>query len=139
MADYDVTAQVIAIDKENGMIEAANGPIHFKVSELSVKRVDTPKTGNKTPKTKIYRPENRCPLELDLRGKRADEVETLVDSYLNDAAMSNLKKVRIITGFGMGVVKSIVTDYLKKHPLVESFRDAERDEGGGGATNVILK
>ena len=75
----------------------------------------------------------------DLRGKRADEVEVLVDSYLNDAAMSNLKKVRIITGFGMGVVKSIVTDYLKRHPLVESFQDAEREEGGGGATNVVLK
>lgn len=138
MAEYDVTAQVTAIDRENGMIEAANGPIHFKVSELSVKRIET-QTDKKTTKVKMYRPETRCPLELDLRGKRADEVEVLVDSYLNDAAMSNLKKVRIITGFGMGVVKSIVTDYLKRHPLVESFQDAEREEGGGGATNVVLK
>jgi DNA mismatch repair protein MutS2 len=137
--DYDIDAEVIGINKATGMIDVAKGLVKFNVSELSVKRVLT-KTGvTKTPTVKINRPKDRVPLELDLRGKRADEVETLVDNYLNDAAMSNVQRVRIITGYGMGVVKSIVTEMLKTHPLVASFKDAERDEGGGGATNVTLK
>jgi DNA mismatch repair protein MutS2 len=78
------------------------------------------------------------PLQLDLRGKRADEIEPEVDSYLNDAVQSNLSQVRIIHGIGTGTVRSIVREYLSIHPLVKSFRPGERDEGGDGATVVSL-
>ena len=80
----------------------------------------------------------RVPLQLDLRGKRADEVEPNLDSYLNDAVQSNLTKVRIIHGIGTGAVRAIVRDFLSTHPLVKSFRPGERDEGGDGATIVNL-
>jgi DNA mismatch repair protein MutS2 len=80
----------------------------------------------------------RVPLELDLRGKRADEVEVALDLYLNDAAQSNMTEARIIHGIGTGTVRSIVRDFLTKHPLVKSFRAGERDEGGDGATIVRL-
>ena len=80
----------------------------------------------------------RAPLQLDLRGKRADEVEPELDGYLNDAVQSNLSQVRIIHGIGTGAVRGIVRDFLSTHPLVKSFRPGERDEGGDGATVVSL-
>jgi len=79
-----------------------------------------------------------APIQLDLRGKRADEIEPEVDSYLNDAVQSNRSQARIIHGIGTGTVRSIVRDYLSTHPLVKSFRPGERDEGGDGATVVSL-
>ena len=97
-------------------------------------------TGEKlTGTTSAKQPVTRTvPLELDLRGKRADEVEWALDGYLNGAAQSNIDEARIIHGHGTGTVRSIVRDFLSSHPLVKSFRSGNRDEGGDGVTVVRL-
>ena len=77
-------------------------------------------------------------MELDLRGKRADEVEWAFDSYLNAASLANLSEVRIIHGIGTGAVRKIARELLASHSLVESFRPGVRGEGGDGATIVRL-
>ena len=77
-------------------------------------------------------------LELNLRGKRADEVAPELERYLNDASLASLSQVRIIHGFGTGTVRQIVRDMLASHPLVKSFRPGERGEGGDGVTVVKL-
>ena len=76
--------------------------------------------------------------ELDLRSKRADEVEVVLDSYLNDATLSNLNEVLIIHGFGIGTVRQIARDFLTSHPLVKSFRAGTQGEGGDGTTVVTM-
>ncbi|MFP3880532.1 MAG: Smr/MutS family protein [Dehalococcoidia bacterium] len=80
----------------------------------------------------------RVPLELDLRGKRAEEVEPLLDDYLNEASVCGLSQVHIIHGIGTGTVRQIVRDMLASHPLVTSFRPGERGEGGNGVTIVSM-
>jgi dsDNA-specific endonuclease/ATPase MutS2 len=77
---------------------------------------------------------SKVPLELDLRGKRADEVEPLLDDYLNEASLCSLSQVRIIHGIGTGTVRQIVREILASHPLVTSFRPGEQGEGGDGVT-----
>jgi DNA mismatch repair protein MutS2 len=77
-------------------------------------------------------------MELDLRGKRADEVEWALDSYLNAASLANLNEVRIIHGIGTGAVREIVRGLLTSHPLVKSFRPGGQGEGGDGATVALL-
>jgi DNA mismatch repair protein MutS2 len=83
-------------------------------------------------------PTRRAAMELDLRGKRADEVEPILDTYLNDAAQSNLQEARIIHGYATGTVRSIVREYLRSHPLAKSFRPGSPNEGGDGVTVVRL-
>ena len=78
-------------------------------------------------------------MELDLRGKRAEEIEPLLDNYLSDATVGLLPWVRIIHGFGTGAVRSIVRELASRHPLVRSFHSAEQNEGGDGATIITLK
>jgi DNA mismatch repair protein MutS2 len=77
-------------------------------------------------------------MELDLRGKRADEVERALDSYLNAASLANFGEVRIVHGIGTGAVRKIVRDLLASHPLVKSSRPGGRGEGGDGATVAKL-
>lgn len=79
------------------------------------------------------------PRELDLRGKRADEVEPALDMYLNDATLAGLPEVRIIHGYGTGAVRQVVRELLATHPLVKSFRPGKREEGGDGATVVEVQ
>ncbi|KHD87144.1 MAG: hypothetical protein OM95_16080 [Bdellovibrio sp. ArHS] len=50
---------------------------------------------------------------LDLHGFKSDEVEAALDAFLMKMSHANLKRARIMTGKGSGVVKSIVIKYLK--------------------------
>jgi len=83
-------------------------------------------------------PRRVAAMELDLRGKRADEVEYILETYLNDASMANLPQVRIIHGVATGTVRQIVRAFLTKHPLVQSFSSGKKEEGGEGVTMVKL-
>jgi len=76
--------------------------------------------------------------ELYLRRLTVDEALFRLDRYLNDAFVAGLPIVRLIHGKGTGTLRQAVREELKNHPLVKSFRPAEREEGGDGATIVEL-
>jgi len=77
-------------------------------------------------------------LELDLRGRRADEVLAELDKYLNDAFVARLSRVRIIHGYATGTVRQVVREILESHPLVKSFEPGDKEEGGDGVTIAYL-
>jgi len=79
------------------------------------------------------------PRELDLRGRRADEIEPELDTYFNAASMARVPDVRIIHGFGTGTVRNIVREYVKASRLAKSFRPGEKGEGGDGVTVVEFR
>jgi DNA mismatch repair protein MutS2 len=77
--------------------------------------------------------------ELHLLGRTTDEARSLVEKYLDDAFLAGLPTVRLVHGKGTGALRKTVRDLLGGHPLVESFRDGEPNEGGAGATVAALK
>ena len=77
--------------------------------------------------------------EIDIRGQSLDEAIESVDKYLDDAALSSLSQVRIIHGKGTGVLRKGLHQHFRNHPHVSRFEDAAYNEGGHGATVVILK
>lgn len=78
------------------------------------------------------------PIELDIRGNRAEESIGTVDRYLDQALHGGLKSVRIIHGKGTGALRAAIHDMLRGHPLVHRYRTAPAREGGDGATVVEL-
>lgn len=78
------------------------------------------------------------PLEIDLRGKRPQEVEPEIERYVNDGYMSGLDTLRIIHGKGTGALRSAIRDQLDAHPLVAGVNSAGKDQGGEGVTVVKL-
>ena len=76
--------------------------------------------------------------ELHLRRLNVDEALIRLDRYLNDAFIAGLPAVRLIHDKGTGTLRQAVREELKAHPLVKSFRPAELEEGGDGATIVEL-
>jgi DNA mismatch repair protein MutS2 len=133
--DAGLTATVMSISENTGEVEVQSGRTRMRLSLDSVARTTAPPDFSRI----VRQPEVRyTPRELDLRGKRADEVEWALDGYLSDAAQSNLTEARIIHGIGTGTVRNIVRDFLASHPLVKSFRSGAADEGGDGATVISL-
>jgi DNA mismatch repair protein MutS2 len=77
--------------------------------------------------------------EINLIGKRAEEAIEEVDSFLDQAALAMVDRVRIVHGHGMGVLRRAVADLLARHPHVQKFYPATPAEGGTGATIAELK
>ena len=76
---------------------------------------------------------------VDLRGMDSMEAVYTVDKYLDDAYMGGLSEVIVIHGKGTGVLRSAITDMLKRHSHVKKHRIGEYGEGGTGVTVVELK
>lgn len=77
--------------------------------------------------------------EIHLRQLHIEEAMIELDMYLHDSFMAGMSPVRIIHGKGTGALRSAVQQFLRTHPLVKSYRTADADEGGAGATVAILK
>jgi len=88
--------------------------------------------------------EEREPVEipvdgiLDLHQFQPADVEDLVPDYLELCRGKGIFRVRIIHGKGTGALRRTVHSILSKLPEVVSFKLAMEDEGGWGATIVML-
>ncbi len=141
LKEIGMPATVLSIFEERGLVEVQAGKVKMTLrldgvekrmpTGAAVAKTDSPLVTKKLSKTRVLP-------ELDLRGRRAEEVEPRLDDYLNRASLCGLSQVRIIHGFGTGTVRQIVREVLSSHPLVASFRSGEKGEGGDGVTIVNL-
>lgn len=67
---------------------------------------------------------------IDLRGMRVAEAEADLENFIATAA----GPIWIIHGHGTGKLKRGVREFLKRHPQVLSFDNAEQADGGTGVT-----
>jgi DNA mismatch repair protein MutS2 len=140
LADMDMWGTVLTIREEDAQIEVQIGQTRLRMGLDEAEKIKPP-PGKSLPEPPMIKRKlsTRIPmLELDLRGKRADEVVPELEQYLNDASLAGLSQVRIIHGYGTGTVRQIVRETLDSHSLVKSFRPGERGEGGDGVTMVKL-
>jgi DNA mismatch repair protein MutS2 len=140
LKDIDAWGDVLSPPDGEGQFDVHVGQTRLRISLDKVEKV-MPPTGEVLPVSHAVKKElsgRPRSFELDLRGKRADEIGPELDSYLNDVSLAGYSQVRVIHGFGTGVLRQIVRDILSSHPLVKSFRPGGKGEGGDGVTVVEL-
>ena len=76
---------------------------------------------------------------LDIRGKRVDEVISILDQFMDTAILLSQGELRILHGKGEGVLRKVVRDHLKRFKEVASLKDEHVERGGDGITVVVLK
>ncbi len=76
--------------------------------------------------------------EIMLIGMRAEEARSALDRYIDDCSLTGINKIRIVHGKGSGVLRSIVDEYLRQDPRVESHRLGISGEGEDGVTIATL-
>lgn len=83
--------------------------------------------------------------QLDLHGLRSDEAQEALLVFLEEARQHHWRCVRIIHGKGLGsigrepVLKRKVPRWLAQRREVLAFCQARPDDGGSGATIVLLR
>ena len=89
---------------------------------------------------------NQPPDPIDIRAINLHEDHTvekaipIVKSFLDECCRDNVRRIRIIHGKGIGVLRQAVTDYLEIHRYIipDSISFADKDHGGEGATEARL-
>ena len=130
-------ATVLSVDGR-GQAEVAAGQLRLRVPVASLRRAADEPDRIESTRPKVTGGASSVPLQLDLRGARAEEALVELDRYLNDAALAGYDRVRVVHGKGTGALRAAVGQALAKHPLVRGHEIAGRAEGGEGATIVTL-
>ncbi len=77
-------------------------------------------------------------IEIDLRGRRADDALDALERYLDSAFIAGLPFVRIIHGKGTGRLREVVRQALTESSHIRSFESGGDKEGGEGVTVAKL-
>jgi len=77
--------------------------------------------------------------ELDLHGVSPHEIEAVVDAFIGEACTQRRRRVKIVHGKGIGVLRRRVRALLARDPRVEAWHDAATPGSGLGATVVHLR
>jgi DNA mismatch repair protein MutS2 len=130
LSNMGVQGMVISPEDSNGQLEVQIGNSKVKIAPENLEKAKAA-AGNIARYYASNTPRRTASLELDLRGRRADEVEYLLDGYLNEVSLANLPQVRIIHGVATGTVRQIVRSYW---PVIRWYSHSvpAKKEGGDG-------
>lgn len=132
--------QVLSIDEERKEATVQAGIMTIRVSLEDLIKAEMPETGKKemVRRYRVRKTERVSP-SLDLRGKRYEDAQRILDKYLDDVFLAGLKQVEIIHGKGTGALRKAAQEILDKHVHVESYRLGLEGEGGYGVTIVKIR
>ena len=129
------------LDGSSAEIEA--GPLRMKVAVDEIIAVE----GAPAPKAPMARQnitvtsqstEGRTD-EINVIGSTVEEATERVDKFLDEAALANRQRVRVIHGHGTGALRKGLAQFLSSHPLVERVVSESDDRGGKAVTVVELR
>ncbi|HUL34491.1 MAG TPA: Smr/MutS family protein [Candidatus Eisenbacteria bacterium] len=77
--------------------------------------------------------------EINVIGMTVEQASERVDKFLDEAALANVARVRIVHGHGTGALRKGLGEFLRSHPLVEHAEFETEDHGGKAITVVDLR
>jgi len=136
---FKVTGEIVSIDGTKAVLNVNGRKMTVDTRDLAPKGGPAPA---KRPTPTESRPASSdvAPIsaELNLIGQRVDEALDEVDRFLDRSLLEGKQAVRVIHGFGTGTLRKAIRDHFRKHPAVRSWRPGAENEGGDGATVVVL-
>ncbi|HYL10627.1 MAG TPA: endonuclease MutS2 [Candidatus Acidoferrales bacterium] len=128
-------------DGNSAEIEA--GPLRMKIQIEDITEIESQPLKIKTPEArrssvtvKTTPSEEEGTDEINVIGCTVEEATRRVDKFLDDAALANKPRIRVIHGHGTGALRRGLGEFLGTHPLVEKI-SAEAEERGGTAITVV--
>ena len=136
-------ATVLDTDEKGKRVFVVSGSMKMWVmlDDLRVKKSSTSTEIKKTRRVNkmISQSGRNVSGEIDLRGMASDEALLELDKYIDNAILSRLESIRIIHGKGTGVLRKSVSNYLRSHKSIKTFRLGVFGEGEDGVTIAELK
>ena len=101
--------------------------------------------------------QNKLTKKIDLHGYTLEDANKTIDKFINSCFNEKVKKIIVITGKGLrsnnasnpyvskdlGILKYSVPEFIKSNnklmKMIKEIREAEIEDGGGGAFYIFLK
>lgn len=133
-----------------GRAQVSRGSIRFDVPVAQLRRVGGPAQRSNVARVSVSQTapaeqaeEAALPglalLELNLVGSRVAPALVQLEAFLDRATLDGVGIVRIIHGMGTGALRDAVRAHLSESPYVSRWMQADRREGGAGATIAWLR
>jgi DNA mismatch repair protein MutS2 len=88
---------------------------------------------------KISKPTSQVMPSINLIGKTKEEAIKELEKYIDNVVLHGLTTFKIVHGYGTGILRKAIREYLDKLPYKVRYEDAPYHEGGMGATIVHLE
>jgi DNA mismatch repair protein MutS2 len=133
---------------EGSSAEIEAGPLRMKIAVDEITGVEAASSASSSSQASqpgrnvsVSSQTGRVPAagEINVIGMRVEEATELVDKYLDEAALANRTRVRIIHGHGTGALRKGLGEFLKGHPLVVKSSFETEEQGGKAITVVELR
>jgi DNA mismatch repair protein MutS2 len=125
------------LDLRDGDAVVALGALKVRVPAVSLRQTSRPPIEEVVPVSPDL-PEVHAVSEIDVRGRRAAEIDELVMQAIDAAVRADLPELRIIHGKGTGALRERVGEMLRKDARVHGIRLGAWNEGGAGVTIAEL-
>lgn len=119
-------------------VRLGNMTCNAKMSTLQRLKPKQKKENMIAKSTRVLHNESVSP-EINLIGKNSMEAEEMLSEYIDKCLRASLREIRIIHGYGEGILRKMVQKHLKARKEIESYRDGQYNEGGKGVTIAYLK
>jgi len=127
--------EVISVREDKANVNFNGIRIWVKLSELE----KLEKKENQERKFKIKKSVAKLKKpEIKLIGKTKEEALKELSDFLDKAIIEGYTTVRIIHGYGSGILRKAVREYLDRLPYNINYEDAPYHEGGMGVTVVHI-
>ena len=80
----------------------------------------------------------QIPLELNVMGLTVNEALRLVEEYLDQLLLADMRKARILHGKGTGALRDAVQSYLGSCRFISAYGFAPPNLGGDGVTEFEI-
>ncbi|HWC66378.1 MAG TPA: Smr/MutS family protein, partial [Thermoanaerobaculia bacterium] len=128
------TGAIVAIEGHTARIEAGGKRLSVPLADLiAIPKKAAGKSGVSVPEPAA------APREIHVIGRTVDEAIDEVDRAIDHSITAGEDVLRVVHGHGTGRLRAGVREFLRTHPAVASYRAGKANEGGEGATVVVLK
>jgi DNA mismatch repair protein MutS2 len=136
------------LDDNHFEVEVGNMKMKISREDIAAVLTGTPAPASQTPvqaarargiSISLDNEGSNVPSEINVIGQNVDQASREVEKFVDRAFLAGVPRVRIIHGSGMGILRKALRQSLQAHPHVEGVKEAEQNEGGGGATIVELR
>jgi DNA mismatch repair protein MutS2 len=132
---------VQSIHDGHAEVDVRGKRMRARVDEL---RVLVPAGAGAVPRAQVrvnveMAPRGAATTEINVIGSNSEDAVGRVERFLDEAAINDLRSLRIVHGYGTGALRRSIAEFLRVHPFVAHFGPAPDNQGGGGVTVVELK
>jgi DNA mismatch repair protein MutS2 len=128
------SGKIVEIHDGKARIEAGGKRLSVALADLMRVAKSAP------PRPAVTRPESGpAAREIHVIGRTVEEAIEEVDRAIDHSISAGEESLRVVHGHGTGRLRAGLRDWFRRHPAIASFRAGAQNEGGEGATVVVLK